>query len=279
MTNLSVTEVYAIGAPIVLAIILFEVFISSIYNKNLYKKNDTLCTIGLLTGNITMVFALKGITLAFHFYLYQFKLINLSEIVPSWLLWMLTFILIDFVFYFYHRISHRVNFLWAIHMSHHSSEEMNFAVSFRQAWFGPLSKIPFFMVLPIIGFDPTLVAVAGVISTLWGIVGHTQIINRLGPLEWFMNTPSHHRVHHGSNSQYIDKNYGNLLIIWDKMFGTFEREDEKVKFGLVKNVNTFNPSRITFMGWTRIIEDIRDAKNLNEALYFIFGPPNTKGEQ
>jgi Sterol desaturase len=278
-TNLSVTEVYAIGAPIVLAIILLEVFISSINNKNLYKKNDTLCTIGLLTGNITMVFALKGITLAFHFYLYQFKLINLSEIVPSWLLWMLTFILIDFVFYFYHRISHRVNFLWAIHMSHHSSEEMNFAVSFRQAWFGPLSKIPFFMVLPIIGFDPTLVAVAGVISTLWGIVGHTQIINRLGPLEWFMNTPSHHRVHHGSNSQYIDKNYGNLLIIWDKMFGTFEREDEKVKFGLVKNVNTFNPSRITFMGWTRIIEDIRDAENLNEALYFIFGPPNTKGEQ
>ena len=215
MTNLSVTDVYAIGAPIVLAIILLEVFISSIHNKNLYKKNDTLCTIGLLTGNITMVFALKGITLAFHFYLYQFKLINLSEILPSWLLWMLTFILIDFVFYFYHRISHRVNFLWAIHMSHHSSEEMNFAVSFRQAWFGPLSKIPFFMVLPIIGFDPTLVAVAGVISTLWGIVGHTQIINRLGPLEWFMNTPSHHRVHHGSNSQYIDKNYGNLLIIWD----------------------------------------------------------------
>ena len=111
MTNLSVTEVYAIGAPIVLAIILLEVFISSIHNKNLYKKNDTLCTIGLLTGNIAMVFALKGITLAFHFYLYQFKLINLSEIVPSWLLWMLTFILIDFVFYFYHRISHRVNFL------------------------------------------------------------------------------------------------------------------------------------------------------------------------
>ena len=279
MTNLSVTEVYAIGAPIVLAIILLEVFISSIYNKNLYKKNDTLCTIGLLTGNIAMVFALKGITLAFHFYLYQFKLINLSAIVPSWLLWMLTFILIDFVFYFYHRISHRVNFLWAIHMSHHSSEEMNFAVSFRQAWFGPLSKIPFFMVLPIIGFDPTLVAVAGVISTLWGIVGHTQIINRLGPLEWFMNTPSHHRVHHGSNPQYIDKNYGNLLIIWDKMFGTFEREDEKVKFGLVNNVNTFNPSKITFMGWTSIIEDIRAAKNLNEALYFIFGPPNTKGEQ
>ena len=279
MTNLSVTEVYAIAAPIVLSMILFEALFSSIYNKNLYKKEDTLCTVGLLTGNMLMVFGLKGATLGFHYFLFQFKLFNLSELLPMWAIWVLTFVIIDLVFYIYHRISHRVNFLWAIHMSHHSSEEMNFAVSFRQAWFGPLSKIPFFMVLPIIGFDPTLVAVAGVISTLWGIVGHTQIINRLGPLEWFMNTPSHHRVHHGSNSQYIDKNYGNLLIIWDKMFGTFEREDEKVKFGLVKNVNTFNPSRITFMGWTRIIEDIRDAKNLNEALYFIFGPPNTKGEQ
>ena len=200
MTNLTINEVYAIGAPIVLAMILVEVFFSSIYNKNLYKKEDTLCTIGLLTGNILMVFALKGITLALHFYLFQFKFFNLSALMPVWALWILTFIMIDLVFYFYHRISHRVNFLWAIHMSHHSSEEMNFAVSFRQAWFGPISKLPFFMVLPLIGFDPTIIAVAGVVSTLWGIVGHTQIVGKLGPLEWIFNTPSHHRVHHGANS-------------------------------------------------------------------------------
>ena len=276
MTQLSITEVYAIGAPIVLAMILFEVLFSSVYNKNLYKKNDTLCTIGLLSGNILMVFAVKGATLALHFYLFQFKLFNLTELMPVWALWIVTFIAIDFIFYIYHRISHRVNFLWAIHMSHHSSEEMNFAVSFRQAWFGPISKIPFFMILPLIGFDPTIIAVAGVVSTLWGIVGHTQIVGKLGPLEWIFNTPSHHRVHHGSNSQYIDKNYGNLLIIWDRMFGTYEPEQEKVKFGLVNNVNTYNPTKITFMGWQEIFKNIKEAKNINEALYSFFGPPPTK---
>ena len=276
MTDLTVTYVYAIGAPIVLAIIMAEVLFSSFYNKNLYKKNDTLCTIGLLSGNIFMVFALKGATLALHFYLFQFKIFNLTEILPIWVLWVITFLAIDLVFYFYHRISHRVNFLWAIHMSHHSSEEMNFAVSFRQAWFGPLSKIPFFIILPLIGFDPTIVAVAGVVSTLWGIVGHTQIIGKLGPLELIFNTPSHHRVHHGSNKQYIDKNYGNLLIIWDRMFGTFEPENEPVKFGLVRNVNTFNPTKITFMGWTDIFNSIKNASSFNEVIYYLFGPPKTK---
>ena len=161
-------------------------------------------------------------------------------------------------------------------MSHHSSQEMNFAVSFRQAWFGPVSKIPFFMVLPLIGLDPTIIAVAGALSTLWGIVGHTQMINKLGPLELILNTPSHHRVHHGANSQYIDKNYGNLLIIWDKMFGTFEPEIEKVKYGLVKNVNTFNPVKITFMAWQDIIKDMRNSENFGEALKYFFGPPKTK---
>ena len=161
-------------------------------------------------------------------------------------------------------------------MSHHSSEEMNFAVSFRQAWFGPVSKIPFFAVLPIIGFEPTMIAVAGVISTLWGVVGHTQIINKLGPLEWVFNTPSHHRVHHGSNTQYIDKNYGNLLIIWDRMFGTFEPEVSQVKFGLVNNVNTFNPVKITFMGWKSMLHELSESNNLSKRLKIIFGPPNTK---
>ena len=276
MTNLSVTEVYAIAAPIVLSMILFEALISSIYNKNLYKKKDTLCTVGLLTGNMLMVFGLKGATLGFHYFLFQFKLFNLSELLPIWAIWVLTFVIIDLVFYIYHRISHRVNFLWAIHMSHHSSEEMNFAVSFRQAWFGPVSKLPFFMIMPLIGFDPTIIAVAGVISTLWGIVGHTQIIGKLGPLELIFNTPSHHRVHHGSNSQYIDKNYGNLLIIWDRMFGTFEPEKEAVKYGLVRNVNTFNPTKITFMGWHQIYKNIKNASSFNQALYFLFGPPKTK---
>jgi sterol desaturase/sphingolipid hydroxylase (fatty acid hydroxylase superfamily) len=278
LTNLSVSEVYAIGAPIVLAMIFVEILISNWQQKNYYKTQDTLCTIGLLAGNIIVAFSIKGLILALHFYLYQYKIFELSGMLPLWLFWILTFVVIDLVFYIYHRMSHRIRFLWAIHLSHHSSEEMNFAVSFRQAWFGPISKIPFFMVLPLLGFDPTIIAAAGVISTLWGIVGHTQIIGKLGFIEWVFNTPSHHRVHHGSNKQYIDKNYGNLLIIWDRMFGTFEPEGEPVKFGLVNNVNTYNPAKITFMAWSSMIDDIKKKKNLSEMFSTIMEPPNTQAE-
>ena len=275
MTAISVNEVYAIGAPIVLAMIFFEILVSNFQNQNFYKRSDTLCTIGLLLGNIIVAFAIKGTVLAFHIYLYQFRAFDFVNQIPIWALWIITFISIDLVFYIYHRMSHRIRFLWAIHLSHHSSEEMNFAVSFRQAWFGPISKIPFFMVLPLLGFDPTIVAVAGVISTLWGIVGHTQVIGKLGPLEWIFNTPSHHRVHHGSNKQYIDKNYGNLLIIWDRMFGTFEPEEEAVKFGLVNNVNTFNPVKVTFIAWMSMINELKQKNSLSEVIKVIFGPPVT----
>jgi len=275
LTDLTVNGVYAIGAPIVLAMIFAELLISNWQNKKYYKKEDTLCTIGLLTGNIIVAFSIKGLILAFHFYLYQFKVLELANILPLWAMWILTFIMIDLVFYIYHRMSHRVRFLWAIHLSHHSSEEMNFAVSFRQAWFGPISKIPFFMALPLLGFDPTIIAVAGVMSTLWGIVGHTQIVGKLGFVEWVFNTPSHHRVHHGSNKQYIDKNYGNLLIIWDRMFGTFEPEEEPVRFGLVNNVNTYNPTKITFMAWASMIDDIKNKNNFGEMLNTFIEPPST----
>ena len=276
MTDLTVTQPLAIGLPIAFFIIFLEALFSAWQKKSYYKTSDTFCTLGLLVGNMVVVVATKGLTLALHIYLYQFKIFDIAAMVPLWMMWLMAFILIDLVFYIYHRLSHRVSFLWAIHMSHHSSQEMNFAVAFRQAWFGPISKIPFFMILPLIGLDPTIVAVAGSISTLWGIVGHTQIINKLGPLEIFLNTPSHHRVHHGANKQYIDKNYGNLLIIWDKMFGTFEPEHEKVKFGLVNNVNTYNPVKITFMAWQELFSEMKKSENLKEAIGCFFGPPKTK---
>ena len=161
-------------------------------------------------------------------------------------------------------------------MSHHSSEEMNFAVSLRQAWLGPVSKIPFFMILPLAGLDPTIIAVVGVISTLWGVVGHTQMIGKLSFVEWIFNTPSHHRVHHGANPEYIDKNFGNLLIIWDKLFGTFEPEKASVKYGLVNNVKTFSPIKITFMDWQAMFQEIKIQKNIKEKIKIFFGPPKTK---
>ena len=276
MTNITVAEVYAIGLPIIYGMIALEAIFSSFANKSFYRLDDTLCTAGLLIGNILIGFAAKGLSFSIHIFLYQFRLIDLASLIPVWLMWVLAFVLIDLFFYIYHRLSHKVRFLWAIHMSHHSSEEMNFAVSLRQAWFSPLSKIPFFLILPLLGLDPTIVVIAGVISTLWGVVGHTQIVDKLGPLEIIFNTPSHHRVHHGANKEYIDKNYGNLFIIWDKMFGTFEPEHATVKYGLVNNVDTFNPIKITFMGWRAILKDVRNAQSLREVISVIFGPPNTR---
>tara|TARA_X000000368_G_scaffold415470_1_gene407283 strand:+ start:291 stop:1133 length:843 start_codon:yes stop_codon:yes gene_type:complete len=279
MTQITITDVYSIGVPIILALIFFEVFISNWQSKSFYKAGDTYCTSGLLFGNIIIGFVIKSSIVAFHFVLYEYRFFDLMSSMPIWLLWVLTFILIDLVFYIYHRMSHRVRFLWTVHMSHHSSEEMNFAVSFRQAWFGPISKIPFFMVLPILGLDPLMIAVAGVVSTLWGVVGHTQIIGKLGPLEWVLNTPSHHRVHHGSNPEYIDKNYGNLFIIWDRIFGTFEPENKPVEYGLVNNVNTFSPIKITFMGWEKLFKDIRNSESFKETIGLIFGPPETHSKE
>ena len=276
MTNLTVAEVYAIGLPIIYGMIALEAIFSSITNKSFYRLDDTLCTAGLLVGNILIGSAAKGLSFAVHIFLYQFRVVDLASIIPLWLMWVLAFVLIDLVFYIYHRLSHRVRFLWAIHMSHHSSEEMNFAVSFRQAWLGPISKIPFFILLPLIGLDPTIIAVAGVISTLWGIFGHTQVIGKLGPIEWIFNTPSHHRVHHGANEEYIDKNYGNLFIIWDRIFGTFEPERANVRYGLVKNVNTFNPVKITLMEWSSMFKDMSKASNLQEFINIFFGPPKTR---
>ncbi|MAO99091.1 MAG: fatty acid hydroxylase [Gammaproteobacteria bacterium] len=276
MTNLTVTDVYIIGLPIIFMLMMAEATVSQYQNKKYYKNKDTLCTSGLVVGNILMSLTIKGATLALHFYLYQFRVFDISNSIPVWLLWVLTFVLIDFVFYIYHRCSHKIRFLWAIHMSHHSSEEMNFGVSLRQAWLGPVSKIPFFAILPLIGFDPTVIAVAGVISTLWGVVGHTQMVGKLGPLEWILNTPSHHRVHHGSNPEYIDKNYGNLLIIWDRLFGTFEPEKAKVTYGLVNNVNTFNPIKITLMDWQAMLREIKEKEKASEKIKIFFGAPQTK---
>ncbi|MEC7859241.1 MAG: sterol desaturase family protein [Pseudomonadota bacterium] len=276
MTNLTVTDVYIIGLPIIFMLMMAEATVSQYQNKKYYKNKDTLCTSGLVVGNILMSLTIKGATLALHFYLYQFRVFDISNSIPVWLLWVLTFVLIDFVFYIYHRCSHKIRFLWAIHMSHHSSEEMNFGVSLRQAWLGPVSKIPFFAILPLIGFDPTVIAVAGVISTLWGVVGHTQMVGKLGPLEWILNTPSHHRVHHGSNPEYIDKNYGNLLIIWDRLFGTFEPEKAKVTYGLVNNVNTFNPIKITLMDWQAMLREIKEKEKVSEKIKIFFGAPQTK---
>ena len=269
-------DIYAYGVPIVLLLIAAEVIYSTVNGLGLYKFRDTLAGLGLLIGNFMVGLLTKSSIFFLYVYLYQFKFITVNELLPTWAVWMITFVMIDFVYYWYHRFSHRVRFMWAVHMNHHSSEEMNFTVSLRQAWFGPITKVPFFIVMPLIGFDPIITAVAGVASTLWGVIGHTQWIRRLGVLEYILVTPSSHRVHHGSNECYIDKNYGNLLIVWDRLFGTFAEEIEPVRFGIRENVKTFNPIKITFMFWQQMVSDFKNSKNQKERLLSFFGKTEWK---
>jgi sterol desaturase/sphingolipid hydroxylase (fatty acid hydroxylase superfamily) len=258
---------------------LAEVIYSSAKGLGYYKLKDSLAGYGLLAGNILVNFSTKGSILFFYIYLYQFKFLTINDLFSPLLVWVLTFITIDFIYYWYHRCSHRIRFLWAVHMNHHSSEEMNFSVALRQAWFGPITKIPFFMLMPLIGFDPIITAAAGIISTLWGVLSHTQWIKRLGPLEYLFVTPSSHRVHHGSNEEYIDKNYGNLLIIWDRIFGTFADEKDTVVYGIRDNVKTFNPIKITFQFWVTMYRDYRRAKSLKDKILCFVGRPEWKPDQ
>jgi sterol desaturase/sphingolipid hydroxylase (fatty acid hydroxylase superfamily) len=274
METITTATAYSIGFPIIISLILLESIVSSVRRSNYYEASDTWGTLGLLAGNIGVSLAVQGLVLGFNFYLYQFRLVDVNMMLPSWAVWVLTFLMIDFTFYWYHRASHRVRLLWAVHMNHHSSVEMNFSVAFRQAWLGPISKVPFFAIIPLIGFDPSITIVAGVFATLWGVIGHTQWIGKLGYLDKVFNTPSTHRVHHGTNPEYIDTNYGNLFIFWDRIFGTYAEEKSPVRFGLVQNLETNNPITITFYTWRAIFKDIKQAKSYSEVIGYCFGPPD-----
>jgi sterol desaturase/sphingolipid hydroxylase (fatty acid hydroxylase superfamily) len=241
-----------------------------------YKGDDTLGTLGMLAGNLAMGAVTKSLFVACMVWTYPFRLFDLQAALPPWLLCLVALFLIDLMFYIWHRASHRVRFLWAIHLSHHSSQELNFAVAFRQPVLAPLFKIPFFSFLPILGLDPTIIVVVGTISTLWGVVGHTQIVPKLGIAEWFLNTPSAHRVHHGINRQYVDKNYANMFIFIDRLLGTYEPEVEPVTYGLITQANTNNPLTLTTMEWANIWQDLKTARSLGEVVCYVCGPPGWK---
>ncbi|EJG0878712.1 sterol desaturase family protein [Vibrio parahaemolyticus] len=221
---------------------------------------------------------LTGLLIA-HFYLWIFdwRLFDIEMSVSAFLLLML---LQDFFYYWFHRASHRIRWMWAAHVVHHSSERMNFSTAFRQSLMYPLAGMwLFWLPLVIIGFDPKWVVFVVLLNLGLQFFVHTQLIRSLGPLEWVFNTPSHHRVHHGINRQYIDKNYAGVLIIWDRMFGTFEPEIETVRYGISKPVNSFNPIKVTFAEWKDMFHEVR-RPNLTwqQRWRCVFAPPSDSTE-
>jgi sterol desaturase/sphingolipid hydroxylase (fatty acid hydroxylase superfamily) len=179
----------------------------------------------------------------------------------------------DFIYYWNHRFMHEVRALWAIHVVHHSSERYNLSTALRQPVADVFGVFLPYGLLARIGVRPRLIAQARGINLIYQYWIHTDAIKRLGPAEEVLNTPSHHRVHHGSNSRYIDRNHGSILIVWDRLFGTFEREGEPVVYGLTKNINTYNPARIASHEHWDILRDVARSDNWRDRLSFVFRGP------
>jgi sterol desaturase/sphingolipid hydroxylase (fatty acid hydroxylase superfamily) len=203
------------------------------------------------------------------------------RLVPeTWWAVVILFFGVDLGYYWFHRASHRVRFLWAIHESHHSSERMNFSVALRQPPLEPWFDWPFFIVLAWVGFSAHAILTMYAFNLFYQFFIHTEMVNKLPRwTESILNTPSHHRVHHGVNPEYIDKNYAGVLIIWDRLFGSFEPEIAPVKYGVLHPVVSRNPFYIAFHLWADIVRDVLKPSSLATKLRLIFAPPGWADDQ
>ena len=229
--------------PIALAIPFFfllmgvEIWAARKRGLKLYRFTDAVVDLSCgMTQQIVLVFEVAVLVVSYN-WLYQHRLWTLS----GWPAWLVAFLAVDFTYYWWHRLSHEVNVLWAVHMVHHQSEDYNLAVALRQAVFSVWTIWPFHLPLALIGVPPEVFLVVDSLSTLYQFWIHTELIGKLGWYEWLFNTPAQHRVHHAINPQYLDRNYAATLCIWDRLFGTFEEEKEQPVYGLVKPLASFDP--------------------------------------
>ena len=268
------TEPTIVAIPFFLASLAIEAFVLFRQGHG-YEGKDTAASLSGGLGSLVVKGALKAVWFGLFAWLYQYRFFDLGM---GALAWLLIIPAEDFCYYWYHRVSHEVRFFWAGHVVHHSSRRYTLATALRQSWTAPVLGMVFWMPLPLLGFRPEMVALMSSFSLLYQYWIHTETIGKLGPLEWVMNTPSHHRVHHGSNPQYIDRNHAGIFIVWDRLFGTFEPEVEKVVYGLTKDVGTYNPVTLQFGEFGDLVRDVRSARSASEALHSIFGNPASVGK-
>lgn len=263
-----------ISVPIYAIVIGGELLFSFIHNKGLYTTKGIFANVYLSALNMGLDILVRGLCLVVLNYFYKFHFMDLS-LTPI-LYWTVLVICEDFMFYWLHRVDHYCRLFWAVHVTHHSSEEFNLTVGFRSSVFQPLYRFVYFIPLSFLGFKGIDIMFAYSATQIFGILVHTQTVGKLGFLEHIIVTPSHHRVHHGSNVKYLDKNMGMFLIIWDKLFGTFQAEDENepVRFGLTSNIGTYHPVTMVFHEWKQIFADVRKKDcSFRHKMMYLFGPP------
>jgi sterol desaturase/sphingolipid hydroxylase (fatty acid hydroxylase superfamily) len=259
------------AAPVMFFFVLIEYIISRRQHHDYYEKKETIGSIGVGLGNVAIGALLKLSLFYLLIWVYNFIPWRMSL---NWWTFLPCYIIFDFFSYWAHRISHQQRFWWATHVAHHSGEHYNLTVSFRLSWVQYI-KLIFFLPVSVIGFHPVIIFVTNQIGVLFQFWVHTEYIRKLHPaIEYIFATPSNHRVHHGSQEKYINKNYGATFIIWDRIFNTYQPEEEPAIYGITTNIgNKANPIHINFHEYVDMIKDVRKAKSWREKIFYLFGDP------
>ena len=266
----------AIATPLYATVIFGEMLASHLMHRNYYSIKETLTNIylTLLNAGIDLLFRAVYLFIILQWF-YQHQLTNVQHI--FWLYWLLLFIAEDFVYYIEHTVDHYCRLFWAVHVTHHSSPEFNLTTGFRSSVFQPLYRFIYFIPLAVVGFKPVDIIFMYALTQIYGILVHTQFVQKMPAwFEVFFVSPSHHRVHHASNIIYLDKNMGMCLIIWDKIFGTFQAElpNEPVQYGLTKPLEKpFHATNIVLHEWQQIGKDMQRKTTLINKLKYLIMPP------
>ncbi|CAM1370690.1 C-5 sterol desaturase [Tenacibaculum soleae] len=245
-------------------------------SKEKYSLNDTKVSLLMMLFSAIVEFIPKIVAFIVFFFLYELSPLK-DTVGRQWWAWIILFLADDFAYYWFHRLNHEVRLFWAGHVPHHSSIYMNLGTALRQGVGERAHKFLFWIWIPLLGFDPLMMFTMMGVSLIYQFFIHTELIDKLPkPIEYIFNTPSHHRVHHASNIRYLDCNHAGILIIWDRLFGTFSEEliaVEKPIYGLTVNINTYNPIKVATHEYGAIWNDVKRANKLSDKLNYIFNSP------
>lgn len=258
------------AVPVFFLCIIIEALYSFFKKRALYRVNDAINSLSCGVMEQVIEIFLKFI-LVFQ-YKYIYDNFRIFEVNHSWIAWVLCFFSLDLVYYLFHRTAHEVTLVWGSHNPHHQSEEYNLTTALRQGTFQGLFSNFFYVTLALIGFDTVMVLICLQLNLIYQFFIHTRTVKKLGFLELFMNTPSHHRVHHGKNEKYLDKNYAGVFIIWDRIFGTFEEEDEEVVYGTLSPIKSLNPFWNNLVYWYELYQLSTKLNSLKDKLGLFFKP-------
>lgn len=257
--------------PFYLSVIFGERILYFIFHQK-YEHKDAASSIGI--SSLNAVFgALVGGLVQFTIFVWLIENAQLFTLPYNWWGWLVAFLIHDLIYYLDHRIAHKTGLFWAFHMVHHSSKELNFTTAARGFFLDGVLTQPLYYLMPILGMDMFQIILVVTLTNIFGILNHTRLVRNLGFLEYIFATPSNHRVHHGSNTKYLDKNYGQVLILWDIIFRSFKREEEEPTYGLTENIDTYNPIKVEMAGVQWLWDSIKSADNLSDKLRYLYKPP------